>query len=93
MYFHFRFCLISWYFSRNLSSAIGLKICVITAGIKNCKSIIKNKWKKHDKVVLLPKSQLNRIEVLISMALIDSNVSHDEFDLINKVLKEFYDVK
>ena len=33
------------------------------------------------------------MEVLISKALIDSNISHNEFVLINNVLKEFYDVK
>ena len=31
------------------SSAVGIKICAITAGIKNYKSIIKKKKKKHDK--------------------------------------------
>ena len=61
------------------SSAIGLKFCVITAGIKNYKSIINKKKKKHDKIVLLAKSELNSTEVLISKALIDSNISHDEF--------------
>ena len=45
-------------------SAIGLKICAITAGIKTHKSIIKNKKKNHDKMVLLPKSKLNRIKSL-----------------------------
>ena len=75
------------------SSTIGLKICVITAGIKKYKSIIKEKKKKHDKIVLLAKSKLNSIEVLISKALIDSNISHDEFILINNALKEFYDTK
>ena len=75
------------------SSAIELKICVITAGIKKYKSIIKKKKKKHDKTVLLAKSKLNSIEILISKALIDSNISHDEFVLINNVLKEFYDTK
>ena len=70
------------------SSAIGLKICAITAGIKKYKSIIKKKKKKHDKIVLLAKSKLNSIEVLISKALIDSNISHDEFVSINNVLKE-----
>ena len=54
------------------SSAIELKICVITAGIKNYKSIIKKKKKKHDKILSLAKSKLNRMEVLISKALIDS---------------------
>ena len=42
--------------------------------------------KKHDKIVLLAKSQLNRIEVSISKTLIDSNIIHDEFVLINNVM-------
>ena len=75
------------------SSAIGLKICAITAGIKKYKSIIKKKKKKHDKIVLLAKSKLNSIEVLISKALIDSVISHDEFVLINNVLKEYNEMK
>ena len=41
--------------------------------------------------MLLAKSKLNSIEVLISKALIDSNINHDEVVLINKMLKE-YDV-
>ena len=39
-------------------------------------------------MVLLAKSKLNSIEVLICKSLIDSVISHDEFVLINKVLKE-----
>ena len=54
------------------SSAVGIKICAITAGIKTYKSIIKKKIKKHDKIVLLGKDNLNSIEVLISKASIDS---------------------
>ena len=41
---------------------------------------------------MLAKSKLKIIKVLISKALIDSNINHDEFVLIN-VLKEFYDMK
>ena len=74
------------------NSAIGLKICVITTGIKKDKSIITKKRTKHDKIVLLAKSKLNSIEVLISKALINSNISHEEFVLINN-LKEFCDLK
>ena len=70
------------------SSATGLKICAITAGIKKYKSIIKRKKKKHDKIVWLAKSKLNRIEVLISKTSIDSKINHDEFVLTNNVLKE-----
>ena len=74
------------------NSAIGLKICVITTGIKKDKSIITKKRTKHDKIVLLAKSKLNSIEVLISKALINSNISHEEFVLINN-LKKFCDLK
>ena len=70
------------------SSAIGLKICAITAGTKRHKPIIKEKKKKHNKIVFLAKSKLNSIEVLISKALIDSLVIQDEFVLTNNVLKE-----
>ena len=38
--------------------------------------------KKHDKIVLLAKSELNQIEVLISKGLIDSNIINGEFVLI-----------
>ena len=70
-----------------------MEICVITAGIKNYKSINKKNKKKHHKIILLAKSKLNSIKFLISKALIDSNIGHDEFVLINNVLKEFYDTK
>ena len=42
---------------------------------------------------MLAKSKLNTIEVLISKALLDSNVSYDEFVLINNVVKEYNDMK
>ena len=76
-----------------MSSAIGLKICVISTGSKKYKSRIKKKKKKHDKIVLSSKSQLNIIEISISNSLSDSNISHDEFLLTNNVGKEFYDMK
>ena len=75
------------------SSEIGLKICAIDAGIKRYKSKKKEKKKKHDKIVLLAKPKLNSIEVLISKVLIDSNINHDEFVLINNVLKKYDSMK
>ena len=72
-----------------MSSIIRLKICAITAGIKKYKLIIKKKKKKIDKIVLLAKSKLNRIEVLISKTLINSVIIHDEFVFINNVIKEY----
>ena len=75
------------------SSAAGLKICVITAGIKTFKSIIKKKRKNRDKIVLLAKFKLNSTKLLISKTLIDSVISHGEFVLINNVLKEYNEMK
>ena len=42
---------------------------------------------------MLAKSKLNDIEVLISKALINSNISHDKFVLVNNVPKEYDDMK
>ena len=75
------------------SSAFGLKIGAMTTGSKKYKSIIKKKKKKHDKIVLLAKSKLNNKEILISKALDDSVVSHDEFALISNMLKEYNEMK
>ena len=40
---------------------------------------------------MLAKTKLNSIEII--KALIDSNICHDEFILINNLLKEYDDVK
>ena len=68
-------------------------MCAITGAIKKYKPIIMKKTKKHDKMVLFAKSKLNSIEVLASKALIDLNFSHDEFVLINNLLKEYGNMK
>ena len=75
------------------SSAVGLKICEITAGIKNYRSIIKKNKNRNDKLVLLSKTKLNTIEFLITKALIDSYISHYKLVLVNNVLKKYDDMK
>ena len=42
-------------------------------------NITRNKKKKHNKILMLAKSKLNSIGTLISQALIDLNISHEEF--------------
>ena len=74
------------------SSARGLKICAITAGINKYKSIIKKKKKKHGKIVLLGKTKLDITEVLIFKALINFCISYDEFVSVN-VLRECNEMK
>ena len=46
------------------SSAVGINICAVTAGIKKYKSIMKKK-KKHDKILLLEKVKLSTIDKCI----------------------------
>ena len=55
--------------------------------------LTKKKKKKHDKIVLLAKPKLSRIEVLISKALMDSVVGNDKFILVNNALKEHGEIK
>ena len=93
MWFHLCFSSLVGILIGIASSSVGLNICVITEGIKKHKSIIKINKKKHNKIVLLAKPKLNSIEVLTSKALIDTNISHEEFGLINNVLKKSYDMK
>ena len=71
------------------SSVIALKICAIIETIKKYQSIIKKNTKKHNTILLLAKTKLNIREALNSQAIIYSNICHDEFVLINNVLKEY----
>ena len=66
MYFNFCFCLFVFYYYSNY------KFChrIIAPGIKKYKLMTKKKKEKHDKIVLLAKSNLNGIDFLISEALI-----------------------
>ena len=61
------------------SSAVGLKVCEITAERIWYNSIIKKNRKKHGKIVLLAKTKLNTIKILISKVLNYLYINHDEF--------------
>ena len=54
---------------------------VITNKLLN---ITRKKKKKRDKILMLAKSKLNSVETLISQALIDMEISHEEFITILK---------
>ena len=60
---------------------------------KSIISIISNREKKYDKIVLLAKDKLNTIEVLTSMAMVDSSISHNEFVLVNDAARECDDMQ
>ena len=44
--------------------------------------ITRNKKKKHNKIIIFAKIKLNNIETLICQALIDLEISHEEFKTI-----------
>ena len=93
MRLNFCSCFFNWYSSRYCKFCNNNKnFCYIC---RKYKSVIKKKKKKkkNDKTVLLVKNKLNTVDVLISKALIDSNISHDEFASVNNVLKEYDDTK
>ena len=63
-----------------IASASFTLIFSLTTGIvKKLLNITRNKKKKHDKILMLAKSKLNSIETLVSQALIDMEISHEEF--------------
>ena len=56
-------------------------------------NITRNKKKKHDKILILAKSKLNSIETLISQALIDMELSHEEYSTILKETEKYQRMK
>ena len=71
------------------SASFTLILSLTTGIIKKLLSITRNRKKKH-KTLMLAKSKLNRIETLVSQALIDMEISHEEF---NTVMKEKKNIK
>ena len=67
------------------SASFTLIFSLTTGIIKKLLSITRNKKKKHDKILMLAKSKLDSIETLVSQALIDMEISHEEF---NGIIRE-----
>ena len=64
-----------------------------TGIVKKLLSITRNKKKKHNKIPILAKSKLNSIETLVSKALIDVEISHEEFITILKQKNKYEKMK
>ena len=62
------------------SASLTLIFSLTTAIIKKLLSITRNKKKKHEKILMLAKSKLDSIQTLVSQALIDMEISHEEFN-------------
>ena len=65
-----------------LASASFTLVFSLTTGIIKKLLKVTRKIKKNNKIAMLAKSKLNSIETLISQALIDLDISHEEFKTI-----------
>ena len=67
------------------STSFTLFFSLTTGIIKKLLSITESKKKKRDKILMLVKSKLDSIETLVSQALIDMEISHEE---VNAIIRE-----
>ena len=77
------------YFQQEINQIFSLT----TEIFKKLLSTTRNKKKKHDKIFMLAKSKLNNIETLISQALIDMEISHEEYISILKEKNKYEKMK
>ena len=61
------------------SANFSLSFSISTGIIKKLLKTTRNKKKKHNKIVILTRSKLNSIDSKISEALIDNEISHENF--------------
>ena len=73
------------------ASCIAFSIC--TGFVKKFLKTIRNKKKKHDKIVNLARSKLNSIESKISEALVNNELSHEDFMAILNKEKKYRELK
>ena len=60
-----------------MSASFSLAFSITTGFVKKFLKTIRNKKKKHNKIVMLARSKLNSIESKISEALRNNEISHD----------------
>ena len=61
------------------SASFTLIFSLLVGIVKKLLDITRTKKKKHNKILMLAKSKFNSIDTLISRALIDMDISHEEF--------------
>ena len=75
------------------SAGLTLFFSLTTGIVKKLLNATRNKKKKLDKTLMLAKSKLNSIETIISQALIDMDISHEEFVTILKEKDKYEKMK
>ena len=76
-----------------MSASCSLAFSVTTGFVKKLLKTTKDKKKKHNKIVMLARSKLNSIESKISKALMDNEISHEDFETIINEEKKYRELK
>ena len=76
-----------------MSASCSLAFSITTGFVKKFLKTIRNKKKKHNKVFMLARSKLNSIESKISEALINNDISHEDFMTIINEEKNYCKLK
>ena len=76
-----------------MSTSCNLSFPVTTGLLKTFLKTIRNKKKKHNKIAMLARSKLNSIESKISAALINNEISHEDFMTILNQEKKYRELK
>ena len=75
------------------SASFSVAFSISTGIIKNLLETTRNKKKKHNNIVMLARSELNSIESKISEALINNEISHEDFMTIINEEKKYRELK
>ena len=75
------------------SASFTLVFSLATGIIKKLLSTTRKKKKKHDKILMLAKSKFSSIETLMSQALNDMDISHEDFITIFKEKDRYEKIK
>ena len=75
------------------SASLGLTFSLCTGLAKKLLKATRNKKKKHNKIVMLARSKLNSIESKRSEALINNQISHEDFITIINEEKNYRELK
>ena len=76
-----------------MSASCSLAFSITTGFVKKFLKTTRNKKKKHNKIVMLARSKLNSIENKISKALMDNEISHEDFETIINEEKKYRELK
>ena len=76
-----------------IGASCGFTFSITSGFVKKFLKTIRNKKKKHNKIVMLARSKLNSIESKISKALMDNEISHENFETIINEEKKYRELK